>query len=207
VDSLVFTWSDSASSTSRPDDLSCLRLFSTTGGTLLVEWDLSSGSIKRTLPSQGGAIWCLAPNPAGTLLAIGCEDGCVRVVDIADDEFVLKRKFDRIKTRILSVAWGPPVAPQKRKLATVDADGMEEEESSEDEEGDDEWSDEWLVTGCSDSSLRKWDVKSGRVVERMSTDRTRNEPTLVWAVGVLSCVWFLLVWNLTFAYYRLGMAQ
>jgi len=112
------------------------------------------------------------------------------VVDISDDEFVLKRKFDRIKTRILSIAWGPPVPPQKRKLATVDADEMEEEESSDDEE--DEWSDEWLVTGCSDSSLRKWEVKSGRVVERMSTDRTRNEPTLVWAVGVLSCVYFLL---------------
>jgi U3 small nucleolar RNA-associated protein 4 len=124
------------------------------------------------------------------VLAIGCEDGCVRLVDIAGDEFVLKRKFDRIKTRILSIAWGPPVPPQKRKpVTTASADEMEDEQekSSEDEE-EEEWSDEWLVTGCSDSSLRKWDVKTGRAVERMSTDRTRSEPTLVWAVGVLSYV-------------------
>jgi len=189
VDTLAFAWKDPISSKNRPDDLCTLRLFSTTGGTLLVEWDLSNGSIMRTVPSQGGAVWCLAANPVGTVLAIGCEDGCVRLVDIADDGFVLRRKFDRVKTRILSIAWGPPVAPQKRKRSPINTDEREEEkdEDNSDEE-DGRWRDEWLVTGCSDSSLRKWDVKSGRAVERMSTDRTRNEPTLVWAVGVLSYV-------------------
>jgi U3 small nucleolar RNA-associated protein 4 len=109
----------------------------------------------------------------------------VRLADIADEEFVLKRKFDRVKTRILSIAWGPPIPPQKRKFAMVNVEDMEEEEGTSEDE---EWTDDWLVTGCSDSSLRKWEVKSGRAVERMSTDRTRSEPTLVWAVGVLSYV-------------------
>ena len=128
----------------------------------------------------------MAANLAGTILAIGCEDGCVRLVDIEDDEFVLQRKFDRIKTRILSIAWGPPVPPRKKQVSEAEMEISDEESESDDEEV--KWRDEWLVTGCSDSSLRKWDVKSGRVVERMSTDRTRSEPTLVWAVGVLSYV-------------------
>ena len=54
--------------------------------------------------------------------------------------------------------------------------------SSEDE---DEWQDSWVVAGCSDSSLRKWDVSSGRILERMRTDKIRGERTLVWAVGVV----------------------
>jgi U3 small nucleolar RNA-associated protein 4 len=45
--------------------------------------------------------------------------------------------------------------------------------------------DVYLVTGCADSSLRKWDVRTGRTVSRMTTDRVRGEQTLVWAVGVL----------------------
>ena len=61
---------------------------------------------------------------------------------------------------------------------------MEDEESTDDE-GDEEWCDSWLVTGGSDSSLRKWDVRTGRVIERMGTDKMRGERTLVWAVGVL----------------------
>jgi U3 small nucleolar RNA-associated protein 4 len=80
---------------------------------------------------------------------------------------------------MLSIAWGPPV-PRRQK---TDAD----EGSSDGDEGDDEenWSDSWLVTGGSDSSLRKWDVTTGRVINRMGTDKIRGERTLVWTVGVL----------------------
>lgn len=56
---------------------------------------------------------------------------------------------------------------------------------SSDDDDEDEWSDSWLVTGGSDSSLRKWDVATGRVLDRMGTDRMRGERTLVWTVGVL----------------------
>jgi U3 small nucleolar RNA-associated protein 4 len=41
------------------------------------------------------------------------------------------------------------------------------------------------VTGCSDNSLRKWDVRTGRSLERMAVDKIRGERTLVWAVGIL----------------------
>lgn len=119
----------------------------------------------------------MAPNPSNTTLALGCEDGSVRLVDIASDEFMQLRRFDRIKCRILSLAWGPPVPPNRKEAKGAS------DESSDDEE--DKWTDSWLVTGGSDSSLRRWDVKTGRITDKMSTDKVRGERTLVWAVAVL----------------------
>ncbi|KAI0639180.1 WD40 repeat-like protein [Trametes polyzona] len=155
-----------------------LRLFSAGGGSELVEWDIEKGCIKRTLSSQGGPIWSISPNPASTILALGCEDGSVRLVSLLYDELAHLRRLDRVKSRILSIAWGPPVPRQKKAQATT-------AESDSDDDDDDEWSDSWLVTGCSDSSLRKLDYATGRVLDRMGTDKIRGERTLVWAVGVL----------------------
>lgn len=59
------------------------------------------------------------------------------------------------------------------------------EDSSDNDDEEDEWADSWLITGGSDSSLRKWDVATGRVLDRMGTDKMRGERTLVWTVGVL----------------------
>ena len=94
------------------------------------------------------------------------------------------RKFDRAKCRVMSIAWGPP-KPPRANLGTKERTADEDEEDSDD---DDEWTDEWLVTGGSDSSLRKWDVKTGRVVDKMITDKLKKQATLVWAVTVLAYV-------------------
>ena len=120
----------------------------------------------------------MAANPSSTLLALGCEDGSVRVFSLEDDNLTPHRRFDRVKSRLLSIAWGPPIKklPSQREVG---------ENSSSDDEEDEGWSDSWLVAGCSDSSLRKFDVSSGRVVDRMTTDKARGERTLVWAIGVL----------------------
>lgn len=122
----------------------------------------------------------MAVNPASTLLALGCEDGCVHLLSLEAESLEHDRKLDRVKCRILSVAWGPPVAPAhlKQKLQKGHAEVSDEEEG--------EWSDSWLVTGNSDSSIRKWDLSTGRAVQKMSTDRTKGERTLVWAVGALA---------------------
>lgn len=50
------------------------------------------------------------------------------------------------------------------------------------------WEDSFLVTGCADSTVRKWDVRSGRCLYRMTTDKIRGEQTLVWCISVLKCV-------------------
>ncbi|KAG6891409.1 hypothetical protein C0992_007188 [Termitomyces sp. T32_za158] len=169
-----------------PDDLnaddipSCsdLRLLSSGGGSELLEWDMDRARVKRTISSQGGAIWCMAANPASSLLALGCEDGTVRLLSLVNDTLTHYRRFDRLKCRILSIAWGPPTPQHPEKH-----NGRDHNSDSDDEE--DAWIDTWLVTGSSDSSIRKWDVATGRVVDRMGMDKIRGERTLVWTVGVL----------------------
>lgn len=94
-----------------------------------------------------------------------------------NDSLIHLRRLDRVKCRILSLAWGPPVPRSSSQINTNDGD-------SSDDDGDD-WSDSWIVAGCSDSCLRKWDMTSGRVLERMGTDKLKGEKTLVWTVGVL----------------------
>jgi U3 small nucleolar RNA-associated protein 4 len=69
--------------------------------------------------------------------------------------------------------------------ATAAKNSAVSDDSSDSDDDEDEWSDSWLVTGGSDSSLRKWDVATGRVLDRMGTDKMRGERTLVWTVGVL----------------------
>ncbi|KAL1952190.1 hypothetical protein VTO73DRAFT_1339 [Trametes versicolor] len=154
-----------------------LRLFSAGGGSELVEWDIERGCIKRTVSSQGGPIWSISPNAASTILALGCEDGSVRLLSLLYDQLTHLRRLDRVKSRILSIAWGPPV-PRTKNAQKADAD-------SDSDDDEDEWSESWLVTGGSDSSIRKMDFATGRVLERMGTDKVRGERTLVWAVGVL----------------------
>ena len=93
----------------------------------------------------------------------------MRLLALADDALAPLRRLDRVQARLLRIAWGPPVP---RRDA---ADGAQ-------------WADAWLVAGCADSSVRKFDVASGRVLERMTAHRARGERTLVWAAGVLGCV-------------------
>ncbi|CAL1696492.1 unnamed protein product [Somion occarium] len=182
VDSLAFTikYPDQIAADEVPS-WSNLRLFSAGGGSELAEWDIERGTIRRTISSQGGSIWSASANPASTLLALGCEDGSVRILSLEYDTLTHLRRLDRVKSRILSLAWGPPV-PRDTSKPSSTSHGNDEESSDEEE---DDWTDSWLVAGCSDSSLRKWDIASGRVLDRMGTDKQRGERTLVWTVGVL----------------------
>jgi U3 small nucleolar RNA-associated protein 4 len=133
---------------------------------------------QRTIRSQGGAIWSLAVNPTSTLLALGCEDGSVHLLSLLLDTLTHHRRFDRVKSRLLSIAWGPPI-PRQTMNKQHDSD-----ETSDDDDGEN-WHDAWIVTGGSDSYVTKWDVSAGKALDRMKTDKLRGERTLVWAVGVL----------------------
>jgi U3 small nucleolar RNA-associated protein 4 len=127
----------------------------------------------------------MAVNPASSFLALGCEDGTVRLLSLADDTLSHFRRFDRVKCRLLSIAWGPPTPRLRAGSASV---RRSKDDLSDDDNKDDDWDDTWLVTGGSDSSIRKWDVSTGRVVDRMGTDKIRGERTLVWTVGVIGSV-------------------
>ena len=140
----------------------------------------------------------MAASPLSSSLALGCEDGTVRILSIANDALTHSRRFDRVKARMLSIAWGPPVPPKSKTKKDTDPKSRPKKntdpksESSDDDSDDDEWSDAWLVTGCSDSSLRKWDVATGRMIDRMGTNKIRGERTLVWTVGVLGLVFYFI---------------
>lgn len=142
------------------------RLFSASGSSEIHEWtwspsDPSSsrlGSIKRRLALPGGAVCSLSSNPAGTKLAAAVEDGSIHLVDVVDDEFNLYKTLEKATgSRALSMAWGP------------ESNGQ----------------DQYIVTGCTDSCLRKWDVRSGRCTTKMTLDKVDKKAVLVWSVAIL----------------------
>jgi U3 small nucleolar RNA-associated protein 4 len=139
---------------------------------------------KRTINSNGGAIWSVSANPKSTIIALGCEDGSIQLVSTEQDGLSYLRKLGQVKSRPLSIAWGPPVPRNGRPTVEI---SPESDDTSADE-NDDDWSDGWLVTGCADSSIRRWDLATGRVTNRLTMDKIRGERTLVWSISVLGCV-------------------
>jgi U3 small nucleolar RNA-associated protein 4 len=73
----------------------------------LTEWDLATGIPKQHLDSNAGAIWSLAASADGTTLALGCEDGSIILVDVADGSFAYSRVLERQDSRVLSLSWHP----------------------------------------------------------------------------------------------------
>lgn len=180
-----------------------LRLFSTSGGSIVSEHFLPASIARideegpatlaleehhaptRTLSSQGGAIWSMAASPTGNYLAIGCEDGFVRLIQVAGDSFehvtstrgtvykaAVQPRMSRVASRILSLAWGPP------RRVVKNGDG-----SSEDEE--ELWQDTFLLGGLGNSTAAVWDVATGQLRSRLTMLKNRQEHTIVWCVAVL----------------------
>ncbi|KAJ3003082.1 U3 small nucleolar RNA-associated protein 4 [Thoreauomyces humboldtii] len=119
----------------------------------IIEWDLISMKPKQIAEVGGGAVWCAALNRQHTRLAIGSEDGHVRVLDVTDGRLEMLRLLERTPTRVMSIAWHP--------LGKI------------------------LVTGGTNSSIRKMDVATGRTLQRMTTRTTGGEETIVWDVKIL----------------------
>jgi U3 small nucleolar RNA-associated protein 4 len=141
------------------------RLFSASLDGQLIEYDLQTmQSLVRSDAYGGGAIWCLAVSASQEYLAVGCEDGCIRMFDIRGPagslEFV--RAFDKQKGRIVCLAW------------LDDADGKT------------------LLSGSADGMIRKWDVTTGRALQRMSVGVTSTassgDDVLVWSLLALRFV-------------------
>ena len=133
----------------------------------------------------------MAINPSHTTLALGCDDGAVRLISLLDGELEHVRRFDATKTRLLSLAWGRQVPVQSSDAKGKGKERMaidDEASSSSDSEDDSSanYEDALLVTGCADSTVRVWDARSGRCTYRMTTDKIKGEHTLVWSVGVLA---------------------
>ncbi|GAA5933116.1 hypothetical protein JCM3775_005316 [Rhodotorula graminis] len=176
-----------------------VRLFGVGGvGSELVEWEWGCpgsgkavGMVKSTLPTLP-PIFAIAATRASSALAIACEDSTVRVLNILDGDLELVSKIEiggAGKVRALSLAWGPPVEPVSKGKAR---------EASPDEASSlpphlQTPSESYLVAGCSNSTIRRFDVPSSGSVQgvwrgglRMTLDRLKGEHTVVWAVAVLA---------------------
>lgn len=113
----------------------------------------------------GGAVWGLAPDPAGTRLAAACDDGGIRILAPgpagAGQGPALVRALPRTPGRALCVAWHPSGAS--------------------------------LACGTSEGAVHVWDVGSGREVLRIDAGGSAStaggagaEATPVWCVAVLA---------------------
>ena len=81
------------------------RLFSAGLHSTVTEYDLKTLMPKASVDSFGGPVWTIAINHAGTVLAAGCEDGCVKLFDIEDGRLEYVRSLDKQEGRVLAVAW------------------------------------------------------------------------------------------------------
>ncbi|KAK5868088.1 hypothetical protein PBY51_012530 [Eleginops maclovinus] len=83
------------------------RLFSAGLNGEITEYDLENLRPRYTVEAYGGPIWSISGNSQGTLLAVGCEDGTVKMFEILEERIQFQRNLDRQKGRIVSLCWHP----------------------------------------------------------------------------------------------------
>lgn len=81
------------------------RLFTVGLNGEVVEYDLERLCPKYSTNAFGGPLWCVAPNSTGTHLAIGCEDGTVKVFQVIPEGIQFEKNLDRQKDRIICLSW------------------------------------------------------------------------------------------------------
>lgn len=82
----------------------------------------------------------MTANAEHTRLAVGCEDGLVRVFDVADQKLEYIRSYEPQQGRIMSLAWWKNI----------------------------------VVAGGTDSFIRKFDTKTGKMVGKMMVERIKG---------------------------------
>ncbi|RDD40161.1 U3 small nucleolar RNA-associated protein 4-like protein [Trichoplax sp. H2] len=80
------------------------RLYSAGLHGSIAEWDIKRLRMKASTASGAGSIWCMACNHSKTTLAIGCQDGSVRLFAV-DPELALEKVFIRLECQVVSLAW------------------------------------------------------------------------------------------------------
>ncbi|WRT70913.1 uncharacterized protein IL334_007912 [Kwoniella shivajii] len=193
-----------------------LRLFTAgSDSTDLTERCLSSGKILQTYDIPSPPLWSLSVSPTHDLLCLATSSASLHFLTIPQPTIfdsspalapppshLLRCDTLPSRTRTVSIAWGIP------KLERVS-----DAHSAQDENDDDqwEWRDNYLITGNSDSSFRRWELppplnpnkpglnrvilksravvekvaKPGRGGKKISQGSSNQKGTIVWGVGVL----------------------
>lgn len=152
------------------------RLFSIGYTSTVTEWDLEKGKPKRHASGQHGDIWCIAAQPpsagiekagaSGALqesqaagkLVAGTIDGELVMYSIEDDDL----RFQRVTVRLPSKkAQMVSITFQSRKV---------------------------VIVGCSDSTIRAYDITKGHMLRRMTLGSDLaggSKDIIVWSVQCL----------------------
>lgn len=156
----------------------------------LVERCLFTGRILQTMTVPAAPIWSMAVSPTHDTLAVASSSANIYLFRLSPDSPDIEPnspvpRFEGLpgRTKTLSIAWGPPT---RTEVQVENEDGEQEMQWR--------WKSAYLVTGNSDSSVRKWNVGNGRLISRMLVNklgkkRGQSAPArgnIVWAVAVLS---------------------
>jgi U3 small nucleolar RNA-associated protein 4 len=83
------------------------RLFGISLRGFAFEVDVANAGIINVRDVYGGSAWCLAASPRAPVLAVGCEDGTVRLFDYSSGRLEYARTLPTVGVRVLSVAYHP----------------------------------------------------------------------------------------------------
>ncbi|GAB5365914.1 hypothetical protein AAMO2058_001099400 [Amorphochlora amoebiformis] len=157
------------------------RLFSSGLTGRIIEWDLVRLCPKYGVSSHGGAIWSMEADETGSTIAVGCEDGTLRIFAASLGETIrYSRGMATQKGRILSLCWGTHKDDKKRKI---------------------------IATGSDRGRISVWDAENGDIILNMRADKFGKEATWVQALRFVYDGSFLAVgdsigkvtlWDMTF---------
>ncbi|KAG8163727.1 hypothetical protein KVR01_007024 [Diaporthe batatas] len=149
------------------------RLFSIGYTSTITEWDLEKGKAKKhASDGQHGDIWCFAAQPAPTKeshngitsvsqpqrLVAGTVDGSIALYSIDDDDLHFQRLLVKTAKKNIKMV---SIAFQSRQVAVV---------------------------GCSDSSIRVYDLRRGELLRKMTLGKDLtggSKEIIVWSVKCL----------------------
>ncbi|KAH8905953.1 WD40 repeat-like protein [Coniochaeta sp. PMI_546] len=141
------------------------RLFSIGYTTTVTEWDLEKATAKKHATGTHGDIWCLAAQPPATngeqstrRLVAGTSDGSLLLYSIEDDDLRFQRAI--VKT-------------PKKKVKMVSLTFQ---------------SRHVVIVGCSDSTIRAYDIRNGSVLRQMTLGSDLaggSRDIIVWSVKCL----------------------
>ena len=147
-----------------------LRLLSIGYSSVVTEWDLATGRPAKHLDCNGGVIWSISAQPRRNAADIP--------EDERDDEALAQKVVvgtDDGTLKLLSTAGGKGHLEFVRNLMRVGTAKARVLSLV--------WKDRYtVVAGMADSTIRVWDVRSGRSIARMTLNRERGKDVLVWAV-------------------------
>lgn len=172
VDALVWVTDDDEHLSDGSVIVGRSRLFSIGYTTTVTEWDLEKGRARKHASGQHGDIWCLGAQPAPPRdqanglappsqpqrLVAGTIDGSIVLYSIDDDDLQFQRVLVKTAKQNIKMV---SIAFQSRQVAVV---------------------------GCSDSSIRVYDLRRGELLRKMTLGKDLiggSKDIIVWSVKCL----------------------